>query len=65
MCYLCMNACFLLAIQVEDDVELTLHLHSNLQIKAKNYDKVEKVSVHHSLWSWLDLNDLECLAERF
>lgn len=24
--------------------ELTLHLHSHLQIKAKNYDKVEKVS---------------------
>lgn len=25
-----------------------LHLRSYLQIKAKNYDKVEKVSIHHT-----------------
>ena len=46
--HICMNACFLQAIKVEDACELTLHLHSCFQIKAKNYDKVEKVSVHLS-----------------
>lgn len=30
-----------------------LHLHSYLQIKAKNYDKVEKVSVHHTHENWI------------
>lgn len=46
--HICMNACFLQAMKVEEIFELTLHLHSYLQIKAKNYDKVEKVSVHHT-----------------
>lgn len=44
----CMNACFLQVIKVKETFELILHLHSYLQIKAKNYDKVEKVSVHHT-----------------
>lgn len=51
--HICMNACFLQAMKVEEIFELTLHLHSYLQIKAKNYDKVEKVSVHHTHESWL------------
>lgn len=45
--HICMNAC-LKAIQVEVVYVLILHLHSDLQIKAKNYDKVEKVSVHRT-----------------
>lgn len=36
------------SLNVQETCELTLHLHSYLQIKAKNYDKVEKVSVHHT-----------------
>lgn len=35
-------------MMLEELVELTLHLHSNSQIKAKNYDKVEKVSQTHT-----------------
>lgn len=31
--------------EFERPAELTLHLHSHLQVKAKNYDKVEKVRV--------------------
>lgn len=42
--HICMNAC-LTAIKRVEACELMLHLHSCFQIKAKNYDKVEKVSV--------------------
>lgn len=46
--HICMDACFVMLLKVEEVYELILHLHSYLQIKAKNYDKVEKVSVHHT-----------------
>ena len=41
------------SFRVEEMFELMLHLQSYLQIKAKNYDKVEKVSVHYTHENWL------------
>lgn len=57
---ICMNACFLYALKVVETFELTLHLHSYLQIKAKNYDKVEKVSIHHTRVTLISKGVLLC-----
>lgn len=41
--------CLILTSQRGEVYELMLLLRSYLQIKAKNYDKVEKVSILHTL----------------
>lgn len=46
--HICTNPCFVTGMKVGEMCALILDLHSYLQIKAKNYDKVEKVSVRLS-----------------
>lgn len=43
--FACVHGSF--TLNVQEAFVLTLNLHFYLQIKAKNYDKVEKVSVTH------------------
>lgn len=39
-----------------------LHLRSYLQIKAKNYDKVEKVSICYTVKAYVSLVCVMCLS---